>query len=245
MWRKKEGKATGRSSCGQKGLCVGFKGIRNSLGCAERRKLDSQTKLLPLLGGHPARCTRCVTTFWWPCLDRLFPQRQAGKVETFQFLLRVEWLADVWLSVTLPGAVLILVAKVREVQLQKRYLLWKQCSVFLEQQMTSDNTQLNIIVWTQLGGLVKFQVWLVKLGLLQGPSNGSPKTALQGIRPKDKWRLQFEHRPLSATLLPPPGRNTSAPGWRKKSVIADDFLVLPTVSLFVQPLMQEYLWGIF
>ena len=48
------------------------------------------------------------------------------------------------LSFTLPGAVLTPVVKIREVQLQKRYLLWKQRSVFLEQQMTGDNIQLNI-----------------------------------------------------------------------------------------------------
>lgn len=48
-------------------------------------------------------------------------------------------LADVQLSVTLPGAVLTPVGKIREVQLQKRYLLWKQCSVFLEREMTGDN----------------------------------------------------------------------------------------------------------
>lgn len=102
---------------------------------------------------------------------------------------------------TLPGAVLTLVVKIREVQLQKRYLLWKQCSVFLEQQMTGDNTQLNI------NARPKNSTW--RVGEVSGLTcstwptpktrQGSPKSALQGIGPSDKWRLQ-----LHIDLLQPP-----------------------------------------
>lgn len=66
-------------------------------------------------------------------------------------------LDDVQLSVTLLGAVLTLVGKIWEGELQKRYLLWKLCSVFLEQPMPGDPIQLDRKAQTQeLGGLSSF-----------------------------------------------------------------------------------------
>lgn len=91
-----------------------------------------------------------------------------GSLPVLSGLSVSEPIADGQLSVSLPGAVLTPVVKIWEVQLQKRYLLWKSCSVFLERQMTGDNIQLNINTQAHgLGRLMKFQVWLVKLGLLQ------------------------------------------------------------------------------
>lgn len=119
--KKKQGPATERNSVGGKAfawaLSWELQGNRGQLCRRGEEKAGTHTDHMPLLpSGRPARCTRCGRRFVVEALGRWKPS-SSFHVE------RSEQLADVRLSVTLPGAGLTPVVKSRNAQLQKRYLL--------------------------------------------------------------------------------------------------------------------------
>lgn len=215
MWRQKQGKATGRSSRGQKGRCVGItqwaQGNRDSFGCAERSLGFTQTKLPPLPSGCPARCK-----FWAGRFVATIPFHRGRQPSS-----SCSELSD---SSHSPMC---------SCRLRCQALFWRQPSRFRKCSSkkgicfgssvlgAADDWWQHIIkykLWGQrtcLRGLVKFQVWLVTLGLLQWGGNFLQK---QRCRESDlKISGGFIWTEISVSHPPASRQKCISPGLEKRT----------------------------